>query len=439
MRQIAGLPDLQRSWLRLSRVHVCGVAAALTLSACGEERPVASEADGPAPAARADASAPAVEAVTPVDYSRPEAWLCHPGTQDACEQDASATSISAEGVLTQEPFAPDPNAPIDCFYVYPTVSQDQMPNSDIVPGEEEREVARQQIARFGSVCRLYAPMYRQVTLPALRQMLAGEQPATNREMAYADVKAAWEHYLASENAGRGVVLIGHSQGAGLLTRLIASEIDGKPAQERLVSALLIGTNLAVADPHQGGGAFSDIRLCRTGDDIGCAVSYASFRASAPPSEGSLFGAVAEKGLQAACVNPAELDGSGGELKAMLPVEAIHPSMAPPPAWTADNKPVETPFVMLPGMLSARCVNQDGFSYLAVSVAANPADMRTDAITGDVVVDGSIQPGWGLHLIDMNVALGNLVDVVKSQSAAWTRLHPPAAPDTPQPTQLQKPQ
>ena len=284
---------------------------------------------------------------------------------------------------------------------------------------------RQQLARFGSVCRLYAPMYRQVTLPALRQMLAGEQPATNREMAYADVKAAWERYLASDNAGRGVVLIGHSQGAGLLTRLIAAEIDGKPVQDRLVSALLIGTNLAVANPHEGGGSFRDIRLCQNATDTRCAISYVSFRASAPPPANSLFGRAEEQGMHAACVNPAELDGSGGQLKAMLPSVSAHESMADPLPWTTDGALIDTPFVTLPGMLSARCVNQEGFSYLAVNIASDPADNRTDQIVGDVVTDGEVQPGWGLHLIDVNLALGNLVEIVKRQGEAWTAAHPAA--------------
>jgi hypothetical protein len=328
MPQGQGSPPMRRITSRRcgqrARRLLAGAAAALALAACGGEEPATPDAAAPTAVEGDDESAPAIEAVTAIDYSRPEAWLCRPEIEDACEQDASATRVMADGSLVKETFVPDLNAPIDCFYVYPTVSQDQMPNSDIVPGPEEQEVARQQLARFGAVCKLYAPIYRQVTLPALRRMMAGERPATNREMAYADVKAAWRHYLANDNAGRGVVLIGHSQGAGLLTRLIASEIDGEPGQEGLVSALLIGTNLTVAAPHEGGGSFERVGLCRSATDVGCVISYVSFRADAPPAEGSLFGAVPEPGKFAACVNPAELDGSGGVLKAMLPAAPIHP-------------------------------------------------------------------------------------------------------------------
>jgi hypothetical protein len=408
--------------MKAGRKVAFALAAAALLSACGQKQQASQPSIAAAPAPAEDAGAPAVEPVAPVDYSQPEAWLCRPEAEDACEQVATATAIAPDGTLTKDGFVPDPDAPIDCFYVYPTVSRDQLPNSDTTAGPEEQEIARQQLARFGSVCRLYAPMYRQATLSALRQILAGQQPLTNREMAYADVKAAWEHYLDNDNAGRGVVLIGHSQGAGILARLIAAEIDGMPAQQQLVSALLIGTNLAVGGLHDGGGSFKSIGLCLRADDVGCAVSYVSFRADAPPPVNSLFGKTGEEGVQVACVNPADLDGSNGQLKAVLPVGPAHEMTAPPGPWTADNAAIETPFVMLPGMLSAKCVNRDGFSYLAVTLAADPLDRRTDTITGDVVREGKVQPAWGLHLLDMNLALGNLVDIVMRQGAEWTRIH-----------------
>jgi pimeloyl-ACP methyl ester carboxylesterase len=118
-------------------------------------------------------------------------------------------------------FTPDPKAPIDCFYVYPTVSLDATANSDMTAGPEEANVARAQLARFGSQCRIYAPLYRQVTLTALRATIAG-RPMTNvdRTLGYNDVVDAWKYYLEHDNQGRGVVLIGHSQGSGVLTQLI---------------------------------------------------------------------------------------------------------------------------------------------------------------------------------------------------------------------------
>ena len=149
-------------------------------------------------------------------------------------------------------------------------------------GPEERNVVKQQLARFGSQCRLFAPMYRQVTLAGLRTRLAGGELALDRGRGYDDVRDAWRHYLQHDNGGRGVVLIGHSQGAMVLTALIASEIDGAPVRRQLVSAILLGTSLAVPKGKDVGGAFKQVPLCRADGQAGCVVTYASFRATVPP-------------------------------------------------------------------------------------------------------------------------------------------------------------
>ena len=45
-------------------------------------------------------------------------------------------------------------------------------------------------------------------------------------------------------------------------------------------------------------------------------------------------------------------------------------------------------------------------------------MRTDEIVGDVMQNGQPNASWGLHLIDVNLTMGNLVDTVKSQGTAY---------------------
>src|SRR5262245_13257591 len=86
------------------------------------------------------------------DYSKAESWLCRPGQQDACSVDLTTTVVTAGGKLSREAWKPNQKAQIDCFYVYPTVSLDQTPNSDMVAGQEEKLVVRSQFARFGSEC-----------------------------------------------------------------------------------------------------------------------------------------------------------------------------------------------------------------------------------------------------------------------------------------------
>ena len=73
----------------------------------------------------AQSSAPVSAAQAANDYSKPETWLCRPSRKDSCAVDLTATVVAADGKLTKEPFKENPNAPIDCFYVYPTVSNDK--------------------------------------------------------------------------------------------------------------------------------------------------------------------------------------------------------------------------------------------------------------------------------------------------------------------------
>src|SRR6185436_19983102 len=177
------------------------------------------------------------------------------------------TVIKADGSEAKEVFKADPKAPIDCFYVYPTVSTDPGVVSDMTANAEEKNVVRAQLARFGSKCRIYAPMYRQFTLTALRAEIAGTAlPGANdpsvRLVGYNDVVDAWNYYLTHENKGRGVVLLGHSQGSGVLTRMIAAEVDGKPVQKQLVSAILMGTSLGV-EKGKDTGVFKTIPTCKS--------------------------------------------------------------------------------------------------------------------------------------------------------------------------------
>ena len=357
------------------------------------------------------------------DYSKPETWLCRPGRKDSCAVDLSTTIVAADGKLTQEPFKANPNAPIDCFYVYPTVSNDQTLNSDMNAGPEEHSVIRAQFARFGSQCKLYAPLYRQVTLKALRTAMAGGGGSPpDRKLGYDDVLAAWQYYLKNDNNGRGVVLIGHSQGSGVLTQLIRSEIDGKPIQSQVISALLLGTNVAVPKGKDVGGAFQHMPLCRSASQLGCVISYVSFRADVPPPANSRFGRVPTEGMTAACVNPAALKGGKGELHAYLSAGAngVSTSSAQPKPWVTTGQAIDTPFVSVPGLLTGECVTGDAGSYLAITTNANAADPRTDEIAGDVVANGQVMKDWGLHLIDANVAMGNLVDIVGQQSKAYLK-------------------
>jgi hypothetical protein len=362
-------------------------------------------------------------AQTPVDYSLDASWLCRPGRQDACAVDLRATVVKADGSLTREEWKGDPNAPIDCFYVYPTVSTDQTPFSDMTADPAELNVIRQQFARLGSVCRAYAPLYRQVTLVGLRQAIAkgGGGAALSKGPQYDDVRDAWRHYLQHDNRGRGVVLVGHSQGSYILAELIRQEIDGKPIQSRLVSALLLGATVSVARGKDVGGSFQQVPLCRRPGQVGCVVTYVSFRATAPPPANTRFGKVEDAGLTGACTNPAALAGGSATLSAYLSADGrTITGTSPAPAWVVPARPIETPWVSVPGLLSARCTSNEHATYLEITVNADASDPRTDNIYGDLGVGTQILADWGLHLIDVNLGMGNLVEIVREQSRSWSR-------------------
>jgi hypothetical protein len=86
------------------------------------------------------------------------------------------------------------------------------------------------------------------------------------------------------------------------------------------------------------------------------------------------------------------------------------------------KPIDTPFVSVPGLLTAQCVEKGPCSYLEITVHGNPADPRADDIAGDVMANGQVNASWGLHLIDVNLAVGNLVDIVRQQGKARLALN-----------------
>jgi hypothetical protein len=352
-------------------------------------------------------------------YANPGAWLCRPGRLDACAANQDATIVAADGALTLEPFHIDPDPPIDCFYVYPTVSHDPGGNSDLTVGPEERRAVEQQFARFRAKCRLFAPVYRQFTLKALRAAGGPHPIPMDRELGNRDVAAAWRDYLARDNRGRGFVLIGHSQGSSALTQLIKDEIDGKPIQAQLVSAILMGTSLPAPKGADIGGAFKHIPVCRSNSQTGCVIAFSDFRANIPPPAGSLF-VRAPDGMQAVCANPAALGGGSGMLDAYLSTTSVTVigDSGPRRGWTHPPQPIRTPFVKLPGLLSAQCVANDHGAYLAVSLHPTSGGARVDDISGDVIVRGKAAPEWGLHLVDANLAMGNLIAIVGEETKTY---------------------
>jgi hypothetical protein len=309
----------------------------LAAAACGPSAPTptAEPTSAPTPTTESASTAP-VSAAPASTIPDPTAsgspvpddtvWLCKPGLAgNPCAGDLTATAIKADGSTSVEPAAPAADPSIDCFYVYPTVSRQKGTNATLKIDPEERTVAVAQAARFSQVCNVYAPMYPQLTLAAIAKpasITAGSAVA-----AYQGVWSAFRDYMANYNHGRGIVFIGHSQGAFMLTGLLKAEVDSTPETRRLlVSALLLGGNVTVPIGKTVGGDFSNIPACGSTTQIGCVVAYSSF-ATKPPANAlfgrtdsalNLFGRDTSGSLQVLCVNPAAPAGGSAALTPYLP-------------------------------------------------------------------------------------------------------------------------
>ena len=338
------------------------------------------------------ATTPPADPATPV-------WLCQPtGAADPCTADLDTRVVSATGASTVQSAKPATDPPFDCFYVYPTVSSEQGPNADLTIQPAETEAAEAQASRFSTVCRVWAPMYRQVTLDAL---ITGGLPALNT--AYASLLTSWRYYLQHENGGRPFVLIGHSQGAAMLIRLIEEQIDPNPSvRSRLVVAILAGGNLQVPTGRTVGATFKNVPLCTSPAIAGCAIAYSTFGSQPPPD--ALFGRpgagvsllslqLTSAGQQVACVNPASLAGGTAGLS---------------PYFRSGGPP---PWVTYPGLYTASCQTGEGATWLQVDATKSPGDNRP-------VVTAAGGPVWGYHGDDVNLTLGNLVSDVSALESAY---------------------
>ena len=366
----------------------------------------------------------ATAAATPVpnDYSLGQNWLCRPDRRDACTLPLGVSEIAADGSVIERKSVRAVAPKADCFYVYPTLSYDEGGNSDMIANDEERRVVGTQFARFSEQCRTFAPIYRSVTLTALRAALTGKPIAADRELNYADVRSAWRHYMAHDNGGRPFVLVGHSQGSGLLKRLIADEIDGKPVQKQMLSAMLAGTNVLVAKGKDVGGDFKATLLCRAAGQTGCVMAWVTFRETAPPPANARFGRTDVVDREVACTNPAALAGGMAPLRAVLPATAVAGDLSnAPTAWTRGGKPVASSHVTLPGLYSGACVSKDGANYLSVRLSADAKGNRVADPGGDVKFGPSIAVDWGLHLLDVNIVQQDMVDLVAVQATAWAKM------------------
>jgi hypothetical protein len=345
-------------------------------------------------------------------------WLCKPGlASNPCAPGLGTTVISPTG-QTQGTLTPAKakHPKIDCFYVYPTVSDQRSIQASRKIDPEERSIALYQAARYSSECRVYAPMYRQITLRGL--LSPDKVTARMRTTSYNDVRDAWREYLKRYNKGRGVVFVSHSQGTFVLRQLLAKEVDAKPAvRKRVVSAILLGGNVLVKKGKGVGGDFQHLKACRSANQLQCVVAFSTFN-DVPPT-GALFGvagtgrSVVPKenatGTEVLCTNPAALAGGSAPLTSLYPSAPFAPGTTIGALTTQVGLPtptISTPWIEAQAF-TGQCSGEGGANVLRIT--GEPGAPALKALPDAT---------WGLHLVDANIALGDLVTLVHGQAARY---------------------
>jgi hypothetical protein len=338
-------------------------------------------------------------------------WLCKPGAHpDPCTPGLSTTVYSPTLVplrVTHPKAVRNPK--VDCFYVYPTVSDQTTTNANLQIDPEERSIALYQAARFSQYCRVFAPMYRQITVPAL---LAGTTAtAAQLKLPLDDVINAFKTYLHKYNHGREFVLLGHSQGSFVLEQLMAKLIDPNPAlRKRMLSAILLGGNVLVKNGKAVGGTFKHIPACQSNTQLHCVIAYSTFDQT-PPNP-SLFGRTSVAGEHVLCTNPGSLKGGAADMDPIQPSAPFAPGTLIAEGIAGLGLKVPTPPTVWwsqPNAYRAQCETVAGANVLMLS-----------SLGGAQVATPSPNAEWGLHLLDVAIGMGDLINVVKDEAGAFAK-------------------
>jgi hypothetical protein len=368
----------------------------------------------------------AVGAAAPAASHADVEWLCRPGVEpNPCRESLETTVYQEGGGATVEDPPLPANPPIDCFYVYPTVSEQPGTNANKDKDPQLVEIARYQAARFSQRCKVYAPVYRQLTLASINAATA-EQRAEGGRLAYGDVREAWQEYLARYNHGRGFILLGHSQGTRMLRQLVREEVDPKlTVRRRLVNATLLGGNVLVRKGQRIGGDFNNIPACTAPDQIRCVIAWSTF--DDPPPSNSRFGRSPDSDTTGAgfpagpsyevlCSNPASLGANQrtpltsylrsepfpGLIGGLLVVMYGGPPPSAPTPWLEPSE-----------RYNARCEQSAGANVLMLRSIGSARKLNA-----------SPDPSWGLHLADANIALGDEVEIARRAGASYVALRTP---------------
>jgi len=235
----------------------------------------------------------------PLDYSNNDNWAALPTK-------ASHASAKPEGIVD---IAIIPEA--DVFFVHPTTLLDKKQWNDLKldnPKAKDRvanRVLKIQASAFNTAGRIFAPRYRQATFGAFLDQEGNGLKAIG--LAYGDIVAAFDNFIAERSDGRPFILAGHSQGSLHLLYLLQHRINGTALADRMVAAYIVGWPVSIEADL---GALADIKACERETETGCVVSFQTFGLDGDPSSILSYmnttpglSGTPRKGTQMLCTNP----------------------------------------------------------------------------------------------------------------------------------------
>lgn len=348
------------------------------------------------------------EAPMAPDYTDLRFWAAHPDKRDVAD------------IAPLDHSAADPaSTDVDVFFIHPTTyfgpgrwNSDMAPDGFAAGGVNN--VMAYQTSAFNECCRIFMPEYRQAHFGAFLQDEC-EAPFQALDLAYEDVKAAFEHFITNESQGRPFVLASHSQGTLHAQRLLAERIDGTALQDRMIVAYTIGYWLPTEILER---SLRNIDVCRDRDDLNCLVTYDSFD-STGTGKSKTFplpfwypdGWVRLKNVPSLCVNPlswnVDLEAAPSSLNRGGLAPRPSAGIAALPDLLADRKPQAdymSPRYIVPEATSAHCA-EDGSLFISTP--------DTDIFTHEVDEETR-----GYHVYDWNFFYMNIRENVKLRIARF---------------------
>lgn len=331
-------------------------------------------------------------------YADHAMWLCHPDDPASlCVDPLVATDLLPDGSTATVQLDPAEDPGVDCFYVYPTVnlSADGL-DTDFSEPDIRLDPIRWHAAPLATDCAVYAPYYRQVTLAAWDR-------TTLDEDAYADVLEAFQAFQAFRDTSRPFAVMGHSQGAFHLIRLLQEVVEpDETLLDQLAVAAIIGMGVYTPQGETVGGTFDHIPLCTELGQTGCVLSFASYASERRPGSDGAFGFDTVLG-EAACTNPRDLLGHDGTSTAWFGNEA-NVDMFDHGRYTEHD----TFYIRVAEMFRAECKREGVYHYLEISPAMEEGDQRELGPYRNSLAE---LIGFGTHIHDVNLVFEDFYEVM----------------------------